>query len=208
MASCRHFPVHHRLGVLQTDGVVCRGPNPGLADCAPASRPRRHSGLASRPLRRAIVIGCLLVAIGGCSFEYEVVAQINAGKVQFFSKSDGGWFRPNACIDNFEVVANGVVQWAIRRKSRHEPCRSDFPVTYGDVPQGFTELTPPSRLSSGMKYEIRGYGRVMYRGGFGLPPGNQENSRAPRSAGFTRSPAPRRLIERRRTPPPELRRRA
>lgn len=107
-----------------------------------------------------------LLLFSGCSYGYDVIAELHGRNIIFKTDARGGWFSPEPCVESLEITSGRTVVWRIERAAPLEECRNDFPIQYGRAPAGFRQVSLPRPLKPNTVYEINGYGAAMYRGAF------------------------------------------
>jgi hypothetical protein len=109
--------------------------------------------------------------VSACAYEYQVQVHFDSNAVIFSATGEGGWFGPDPCADNLQVLHGSSVIWHIERRAEtgSSPCENDFPIIYGKAPDGYEIVVSPQPLQAGANYQISGYGRAMFSGSFEVP---------------------------------------
>jgi hypothetical protein len=73
----------------------------------------------------------------------------------------------NGCLSTFRVASDaGEVMWEIEGDLPSSPCVNNFPLVYGEVPQGLKTKVAAKPLRPGILYKLAGYDGDRYYGAF------------------------------------------
>ena len=120
-------------------------------------------------MRRSIIMILPLLMLGSCQFSMEIKARYDGDRL-VFDAGPKSWFGPEHCIIGDFVVLDGQRPvWAIEEAEigKHDCADGrDFPLAYGEEPEGFVTKVAPAKLVVGRVYTIAGGAGIHSHGSF------------------------------------------
>ena len=111
---------------------------------------------------RRSLASLLVLTLAGCSKAYPVEAVFIGGKLHFQAED-----KLNGCLNHFRVETEaGEVMWQLEGDFRSSPCKDNFPLEYGVVPEGLKSRVAAKPLKADVLYKIEGSDGDRYYGAF------------------------------------------
>lgn len=106
---------------------------------------------------KTIIVVLLSVALGGCSYEYDIIATVRDGRIVFVVDPESS--HAPSCVRRVEVSVVGARDYAWRESVDYDDaCADKFPIVYGVSFKGSNQpewpAIPAKLLRRGVTYEV------------------------------------------------------